>query len=126
MLIHPMVERLRGLGLTAMAEAFIEMQNSAAADDLTREDWLGLLLDREVDQPREQTPRSQFASCPTAPDRRRSRTPTCVRRAGSTVRLFQKLATCSWIRRSSAFADRRPNRRREIMVGLRPRPQGMP
>ena len=34
MLIHPMVERLRSLGLTAMADAFTDMQHSAAADDL--------------------------------------------------------------------------------------------
>jgi DNA replication protein DnaC len=48
MLIHPLIERLRGLGMTAMADAFVEMQGSPAAADLTREDWLGLLLDREV------------------------------------------------------------------------------
>jgi DNA replication protein DnaC len=48
MLTHPLIERLRGLGLTAMADAFLEMQGSPAAADLTREDWLGLLLDREV------------------------------------------------------------------------------
>ena len=48
MLIHPMAERLRGLGLTAMADAFIDMQNNSTADDLSREDWLGLLLDREA------------------------------------------------------------------------------
>ena len=48
MLIHPLIERLRGLGMTAMADAFLEMQGSPAAADLTREDWLGLLLDREV------------------------------------------------------------------------------
>src|SRR5271165_7368659 len=30
MLIHPIVERLRGLGLTAMAEAFIDMRNQSA------------------------------------------------------------------------------------------------
>jgi hypothetical protein len=41
MLIHPMVERLRGLGLSAMADAVTEMQNTAAADELSREDWLG-------------------------------------------------------------------------------------
>jgi hypothetical protein len=46
MLTHPLAERLRGLGMAAMADAFLEMQNSSA--DLTREDWLGLLLDREV------------------------------------------------------------------------------
>ena len=48
MLIHPMAERLRGLGLTAMADAFLDMHNQSAADDLSREDWLGLLIDREV------------------------------------------------------------------------------
>jgi hypothetical protein len=36
MLIHPMVERLRGLGLSAMADAFIDMRNQSAADDLSR------------------------------------------------------------------------------------------
>jgi hypothetical protein len=48
MLIHPMADRMRGLGLTAMADAFLEMQSTAVADDLSREDWLGLLLDREA------------------------------------------------------------------------------
>ena len=48
MLIHPMAERLRGLGLTAMADAFLDLRNHSAADDLSREDWLGLLIDREV------------------------------------------------------------------------------
>ena len=48
MLIHPMADRMRGLGLAAMADAFLEMQSTAVADDLSREDWLGLLLDREA------------------------------------------------------------------------------
>jgi hypothetical protein len=48
MLIHPLAERLRTLGMAAMADALLEMQNHSAAADLTREDWLGLLLDREV------------------------------------------------------------------------------
>jgi hypothetical protein len=47
-MIHPMAERLRGLGLTAMADAFLDMRKQSAADDLSREDWLGLLIDREV------------------------------------------------------------------------------
>ncbi len=45
MLIHPTVERLRALGLTAMADAFIELQNAPDAGELSREDWLGLLVD---------------------------------------------------------------------------------
>jgi len=48
MLIHPLAERLRAVGMAAMADAFLEMQSQSAATDLTREDWLGLLLDREV------------------------------------------------------------------------------
>jgi DNA replication protein DnaC len=48
MLTHPMAERLRGLGLSAMADAFLDLGNQPAAADLSREDWLGLLLDREA------------------------------------------------------------------------------
>jgi IstB-like ATP binding protein len=43
-----MAEQLRGLGLATMADAFLDMHNQSAADDLSREDWLGLLIDREV------------------------------------------------------------------------------
>ena len=40
--------RLNGpRALAAMAAAFLELQTTAAAADLTREDWLVLLLDRE-------------------------------------------------------------------------------
>ena len=99
MLIHPMVERLRGLGLAAMADAFIDMRNQSAADDLSREDWLGLLIDREV------TARDNKRL-----DRRLSlarlrqnaviedadlRTPRGLDRG-----LFQMLTTCGWIRDS--------------------------
>jgi DNA replication protein DnaC len=97
MLIHPLVERLRGLGLSAMADAFIDLRNQSAADDLSREDWLGLLIDREV----------------TARDNKRLgrrlslarlrqnaviedadlRTPRGLDRG-----LFQTLTTCGWIR----------------------------
>jgi hypothetical protein len=36
MLIHPTVERLRALGLSAMADAFVEMHNTPEAAELTR------------------------------------------------------------------------------------------
>src|SRR6201994_3858759 len=48
MLIHPMAERLRELGLAAMADAFLDLRNQSAADALPREAWLGLLIDREA------------------------------------------------------------------------------
>jgi DNA replication protein DnaC len=97
MLIHPMVERLRGLGLTAMADAFTEMQRNSAADDLSREDWLGLLVDREATA-REN---KRLGRRLTHARLRQNaviedadlRTPRGLDRG-----LFQKLATCGWIR----------------------------
>jgi DNA replication protein DnaC len=47
MLIHPTIERMHQLGLTGMADAFAELQDNPQAVELSREDWLGLLLDRE-------------------------------------------------------------------------------
>jgi hypothetical protein len=85
MLTHPLAERLRGLGMAAMADAFIEMQNTSAAADLTREDWLGLLLDREVTR----ATTSVWADGCARPDCAKtpwSRTPTSVQRAVWTVR----------------------------------------
>ena len=48
MLIHPTVDRLRALGLAAMADTFIELQNNPEAAEMPHADWLGLLVDREV------------------------------------------------------------------------------
>ena len=97
MLIHPMVERLRGLGLTAMADAFTEMQNQSAADDLPREDWLGLMIDREVtarDNKRitRRLSQAKLRQSATIEDVD-LRTPRGLDRA-----LFQTLTTCRWIR----------------------------
>jgi DNA replication protein DnaC len=97
MLIHPTVERLRSLGLAAMADTLAELQNNPEAADMPHADWLGLLIDREV----------------TCRDNRRlSRRLTAakLRQAASvenvdyrTARgldraLFQTLATSQWIR----------------------------
>lgn len=48
MLIHPTIERLRALGLTAMADTLIELQNNPQAAEMPHADWLGLLIDHEV------------------------------------------------------------------------------
>jgi len=95
MLTHPLAERLRGLGMAAMADAFLEMQNSSA--DLTREDWLGLLLDREVtarDNKRlgRRLTQARLRQSAVIEDTD-FRTPRGLDRA-----LFHKLAGCDWIR----------------------------
>ncbi len=99
MLIHPLAERLRGLGMAAMADAFLEMQNSSNATDLTREDWLGLLLDREVtDRDNKRLGRrlrlAKLRQNAVVEDTD-FRTPRGLDRA-----LFHKLAACDWIRHS--------------------------
>jgi DNA replication protein DnaC len=99
MLTHPMAERLRDIGMIAMADAFLEMQASAAAADLSREDWLGLLLDREVTS-RESKRLGRRLS--QARLRQNAviedtdfRAPRGLDRA-----LFHHLAGCDWLRRS--------------------------
>jgi DNA replication protein DnaC len=99
MLIHPMAERLRGLGLTAMAEAFLEIHNQSAADDLSREDWLGLLIDREAtarDNKRlgRRLTQARLRQSAVIEDAD-LRTPRGLDRG-----LFQTLTTCRWVRDS--------------------------
>ena len=97
MLIHPTVERLRALGLAAMADALVELQNLPDAAELSREDWLGLLVDREA------TSRENKRLARRLRDARLRqsaavedvdfRAPRGLDRA-----LFQKLANCEWVR----------------------------
>ena len=97
MLIHPTVERLRALGLSAMADAFIEMQNAPEAAELTREDWLGLLVDREATsrENKRLARRLREAKLRQAAvvEDVNLHAPRGLDRA-----LFQKLATCEWVR----------------------------
>ncbi len=97
MLNHPTAERLRGLGLAAMAEAFTELQNTPEAADLPREDWLGLLVDREATSRdnkrlsrRLRDAKLRQAAVVEDTD---FRTPRGLDRA-----LFLRLAGCGWIR----------------------------
>jgi hypothetical protein len=48
MLFHPTVERLRALGLGAMADTLFELQTNPDAAAMPHADWLGLLVDREA------------------------------------------------------------------------------
>ena len=96
---HPLAERLRAVGMAAMADAFLEMQSNADAANLAREDWLGLLLDREVaarDSKRLARRLSQARLRQNAVvEDTDFRAPRGLDRA-----LFHKLAGCDWIRQS--------------------------
>ena len=113
MLTHPLAEHLRGLGMAAMADAFLEMQSNSTAAELSHEDWLGLLLDREVTA---QTTSVSDDGC-AKPDCARtlwSRTRTSAHRVVSTVRcsLSSPAVTGSV---TPASRDRRPDRVGDMM-----------
>ncbi len=48
MLIHPTLDQMHILGLAGMAAAWRDIADQDATGDLTREEWLGLMLDREI------------------------------------------------------------------------------
>lgn len=101
MLVHPTVDRLCALGLAAMTDTFVELQNNPEAAEMPHADWLSLLVDREV----------------TARDNRRlTRRLTSAKllrqvaaienvdyrtARGLDRSLFQNLGTCQWIRDSN-------------------------
>ncbi len=97
MLTHPTYERLKALRLDGMAEAFAELQTQSSAHDMSHEEWLGLLTDRE-DASR-QTKRYQsrlrtaklrhIGACPEDIDYRARR--------GLDKTLTQQLLTGKWI-----------------------------
>jgi DNA replication protein DnaC len=96
MLNHPTLERLHELGLNGMAKAFTELQNNSEAADLTFEERLGLMLDREADlratkrlQTRLRQAKLRLQAAVEDVD---LRTPRGLDRA-----LFLSLADCRWI-----------------------------
>jgi len=48
MLTHPTLDQMQALGLGGMATAYRELAEQNNADDLSRDEWLGLMLDREA------------------------------------------------------------------------------
>ena len=97
MLIHPTAERLRGLGLSAMAEAFLELQSTAEAADLPREDWLGLLVDREATSRENKRLSRRLREAKLRQAAVIEDTDFRIQR-GLDRTLFLKLAGCGWIR----------------------------
>ena len=48
MLTHPMLDQMQALGLAGMASAYRELAEQAGSEGLARDEWLGLMLDREM------------------------------------------------------------------------------
>lgn len=48
MLTHPTLNQMQALGLAGMATAYRQLAEQDNAADLSRDEWLGLMLDREA------------------------------------------------------------------------------
>jgi DNA replication protein DnaC len=96
-LTHPNLEQLVQLGLTGIAQAFAELEASGDGATLTHADWLGLLVDREITHRRDKrlAARLRYARLrhSAVVEDVDYRVPRGLDRA-----LFQKLATCEWLR----------------------------
>ena len=96
MLTHPMLDQLSQLGLSGMAQAFVELEASDETAALTHADWLGLLLDRELTHRRDKrlAARLRYARL-----RQQASVEDVDYRAprGLDRALFQKLTNGEWI-----------------------------
>jgi DNA replication protein DnaC len=98
MLTHPTYDQLKELKLTGMAHAFAELADNNQADELSHPEWLAFLLDRETT---ERTNKRLTRLLRTAKLRHSQ---ACVEDADTRSprrfdkALFQKLATCKWIK----------------------------
>jgi len=53
MLTHPTLDQLRELGLEGMIKAIKDLEENNQAAELSRLEWLGLLLDRDISHRRD-------------------------------------------------------------------------
>jgi DNA replication protein DnaC len=62
MLTNPTLDQMQALGLTGMAAAWRELAEQDSAGELSRDEWLGLMLDREVAMRADKRVRNRLAS----------------------------------------------------------------
>lgn len=66
MLTNPTLDQMQVLGLAGMAAAWRELAEQSSANELSRDEWLGLMLDREVAMRADKRVRNRLASAKAA------------------------------------------------------------
>ena len=125
MLIHPTVERLRSLGLAAMAETLVEMQNNPQAAEMPHADWLGLLIDREATF-RDNRRLARRLTAAKTPSNRHHREHRLPHRSGARPGSLPDAHHKPMGPRTQPFGHCWSNRHRKILAGLRSREQSLP
>src|ERR1700739_619418 len=80
-----------------MADAFMELQNAPDAGELSREDWLGLLVDREATSRENKRLARRLRGAPLRPSAV-VQDADCRAHRGLDRALFLRLAPCEWVR----------------------------
>ena len=126
MLANPTHERLLALGLTGMAKAFDDQRRQPDIDALCLRGAARPAARPRGHRAREQTtghPPEVRLPCGRPPS---SRTSICAAPRGLDRAFFAKLAAGDWIEPQTEPAGHRPDRGRQELDRLRPRPQGLP
>jgi len=99
MLIHPLLDKLQALRFTGMLTALQEQLNTADIDQLSFEERLGLLVDREMIERENRRLKTRLSKA-------KLRINACVEdvdfrhRRGLDKSMFLQLAGCQWIKRA--------------------------
>ncbi len=62
MLTNPTLDQMQALGLAGMAAAYRQLAEQDNAGDLSRDEWLGLMLDREAATRADRRPHQRLAA----------------------------------------------------------------
>jgi hypothetical protein len=125
MLTHPTLDKLHALRRKALAQAFEEQLRTPGIEDLSAEERLGLLIDRELAQAPDPASRDSTAQRQAAPWRepRRHRLPLPAW-AGQV--LAHEACEHAMVTRAPQCPDHRAHRHREILDCLCAGPKGLP
>ena len=117
MLTYPTLDKLHALRLQGMAQAFEEQLRTPGIEDLSAEERLGLLVDRELAQAPDPAPRDPTAQRQAAPwrepRRRRLPLPAWARQV-----LAHEACELTMATRAPQCPDHRAHRYREVLDGL--------
>jgi hypothetical protein len=61
MLTNPTLDQMQALGLAGMAAAWRQLAEQTNAQELSRDEWLGLMLDREIGMRADKRVRNRLA-----------------------------------------------------------------
>ena len=125
MLTHPTLQQLRAMKLDGMAQAFQEQLELGNTRDLSFEERLGLLVDRELSsrdnrglERRLKNARLKQQATPEDLDYQHPR--------ALDPKLVRSLASCGWLKDHHNLIITGPDRRRQNLPGLRFRTSSLP